>query len=152
MIMVGQQAVAGVIGQFCGFGFDMRAFRPHWVQRRDIEMFQNIGHQDSGRALSVRWMLDQIDALVGAADRVGPIAGGGREIGHDVSAASGFQRCHHVFGHLADIEPVAALVGDPAQYFGLTGQGKLMAGFQRLALRQIDVPCAALQGLLGPSR
>ena len=119
--------VARVVGEFRRLGLDMGALGAERVHRRQIKVRQDVQKQDRGRALAVRRMFDQFDALIGAGDGGGVVAGGGGQIVQRVGAAKRPQRGDHVLGHLAFVEPGAALLGDAAQDFGLPGRAEDLA-------------------------
>ena len=83
----GDEAVAGVIGQFGRLGLDMGALGAERVHRGQVEVLEDVQHQDRRGTLAVWRMLDQFDAFVIACDRIGVSAGGGCKIFQRVRAA-----------------------------------------------------------------
>ena len=69
MIGICDKAVARVIGQLCGLGLDMGALAAEGIHARNVEMRQDIQHQNRGGALAVWRVLDQFHLLVGARHR-----------------------------------------------------------------------------------
>ena len=69
-----------------------------------------------------------------------------------MAAAKRTQRGDHVFGHLALVEPGAAIAGDAAEYFGLAGRAEDLASDRGLAAQRVEVPGGTFQAgqIVGP--
>ena len=146
MLRVGDKAVARVIGELCSLGFNMGTLRAKGIHRCDVEMLQDIEHQDSGRALTVGRVLQQVDAFVMARNRIGGGGLGCCKILGSVNATLLGESCDHVLCNLAAVKGIAALVGDAAQHFGLTRSAEDLAHARRASIDQICVAGAALKG------
>ena len=130
----------------------MRAVGPEGVQPRDVEVRQDVQQQDGGGPLSVRRVFQQVAALIGAGDGIAQGAGSVGEILQRMLAAEGAQRGDHVGGHLALIEPRAALFGDAAQRLCLLRRTEDLAFARGLSPHQQRVARGPLQAVrrLGP--
>ena len=151
-VRVRDEAVTRVIGQLRRLGLDMRALCPERIHRRQIEMLQDVQHQDRRRPLPVRRMLQQFHTLVLTADRIAIVAGHAREILQPMRPAQRAQRRDHVLGHLALVEPLAPLLGDAPQNLGLTRRAEDLPRLRHRAIDQIELPRRTLQRrrILGP--
>ena len=149
---LGDKAVAGVISQLGGLGLDMRAGSAIGVHRGQIEMLQDVQHQDRRGALPVRRMLQQRVALVGAADRLAIAAARRRQIVQRMTPTQGLQRGDHILRHLTLIKAGTPLCGHPAQHLGLPRRAEDLPGFGHLTVQQEIPPRIACQGwrIIGP--
>ena len=101
---IADEAVARVVGELGRLGLEMRALRAERVEAREIEVREDLRHQDRRRPLAVRRQLDQLVPAVDARDRLDVDAGGGGEILERMHAAERPQRGDHVLGDLAGVE------------------------------------------------
>jgi hypothetical protein len=108
---IGQEPVAGIKGQARRLGLWMRAFCTQRVQRRDIELRQDVHQQIRRGARPVGRVFDQFDLAVGA--------GHGGQIPRPVGVADLAQAVDHIARNRALTEPRAPVPGDPAQDLGL---------------------------------
>ena len=127
----------------------MRPRRAERVERVEVEVPEDLRHQDRGRALAVRRQLDELVAAIAAGDRLDIGAGGRREVVERVRAAERPERLDHVLGHLALVEPVAPVAGDPAQHLRLARRPEHLPRLRGDAVEQEVTARRAAQVLPG---
>ena len=147
VIGVGDEPVAGVIGEFGRLRLDMGALGAEGVHRRQVELRKDVQHQERRRAMAVRRMLDDLEILVVSRNRLGLVAACRREILEAVLATGSLERGDHVFGDFPAVESGCAVPGDTAQHFGLARCAEQLTCFRRLAVDQELVARPALQVL-----
>ena len=152
MVRIGDEAVAGIVGKLGRFGLDMGAGCAERVHGLQVEVSEDVQHQDRRGALAVRRMLDKVDAVVETRDRGGVVAGGRGKVVQGVGPAKRAQRGDHVLGHLALVESGAALPCDAAQDLGLSRGAEDLAHGRRLAAQGVEVARGALEAgqVVGP--
>ena len=111
---------------------------------RQVKIRQDIRHQDRGRALAVRRMLDQFDVLIGARDRGRVVTARVRQIVQRMNPAQRVQRGNDILGDLALIIALAPVNRDFAQDLGLTGRAKYLTDIGGVIVEQVMTARVAL--------
>ena len=125
----------------------MRAFCPKGCHGGDVKMLHHIEHQERCCALTIGWMLEHLNALVGGAQRcaIGGFCRG--KVLKTVTAARSTQAGLHIFGNRARIKSVSAFLGHALENFRLPGCSEELPKFRRCAADQIFVARGSLQSL-----
>ena len=132
---VSDKPVARVIGQLGRLCLDMGAQSAEWLHPGDIKLAQDVIHQDRSGALAIRRMLDQFDAFIRPADRVGIVTARRGKVFERVNAAPGLQRGDHVFRNLAFVKAGSPVHRDAPQNVGLLWCAEHLPGNGRFACK-----------------
>ena len=135
---VGQRRVAVAEGEARGLGQEVQPLLAVRVERRQVELLQDVEHQQRHHALAVGRALVDVDVAVAGVDRLHLLGRRCGEVLHLVPAAGRVQARHHLLGQLALVEGVGPLLGDAPQRAGERRQADDAARLRRLAARQVE--------------
>ena len=140
MISISQKAVARIIGQLGGLGFNMHPLCAPRIHPGHIKFRQHVQHQQRCCTLTVWRMFDNFDIFVGPRHRIGRGAGDRRKIIGGMRGPQRRQRRNHVLGNLTPVECITSVFRYAAQHLCLTRRAEHLPHRRNLAVHQIIFP------------